>query len=83
MFDRTSRDPVFKYTIIASCLEIYNETLIDMLSDTENQAFLDIWDDSDSGPFIPNLIKINIANINVVSMPITKVSRYACLSQIP
>lgn len=60
------KDPVFNYTIIASCLEIYNETLIDMLSDHENQAFLDIWDDSDQGPLIPNLIKINVANVKVV-----------------
>lgn len=60
------KDPVFNYTIVASCLEIYNETLIDMLSDHENQAFLDIWDDSDQGPLIPNLIKINVANVKVV-----------------
>lgn len=71
---------MFKYNVIGTCLEIYNETLYDVLSDPRSQTILEIWDDTEYGPVIPNLVKINIKNMSVVTA-VHGVSRYAAALQ--
>lgn len=68
MFEQISRDSLKEYNVIASCLEIYNETVIDLLRDPTNPVTLDLWDDADQGLLIPNLVKVNVGNLETVKL---------------
>lgn len=72
MFCKIEEDPANDYSLIGSCLEIYNENINDLLGGPKSSAGLELWDDVDQGLMIPNLVKIDINNIKTVTIPLTK-----------
>lgn len=81
MFEQISRDSLKEYNVIASCLEIYNETVIDLLRDPTNPVTLDLWDDADQGLLIPNLVKVNVGNLETVKLTWSSVLDFAQIVQ--
>lgn len=81
MFEQIARDSLKEFNVIASCLEIYNETVIDLLRDPANPVSLDLWDDADQGLLIPNLVKVNVGNLDTVGFKSPTVSDSAQVVQ--
>jgi hypothetical protein len=56
------KNPKLKYNFSCSCIEIYNEQIIDLLSEENFENKLTIREDAKKGMFIENLTEKNIEN---------------------
>ena len=71
VFQRIYADEKKDYNIIASCLEIYNENIVDLLRSPKEVVPLELWDEPEHGLVIPNLLKVSINSMDNVGQDYT------------